>query len=242
MQNKNTYLSVKELPLTERPYEKCEEFGVSSLSDAELLAVIIKSGTHGERSVDLARRLLVSLDKDGRLCGLNSCSLEDLRKINGVGRVKAIQLVCAAELGRRLVADNRRNSLDLFNAESVAAYYTPLLSHLQKETVMLLHADGKGRIFAEETISVGTVNSALISPREVFLSALTHKSVNIFLIHNHPSGDPSPSIQDIQVTERIAASGRLLGIDLLDHLVLGNENYYSFSEMGQLARIKQNIC
>lgn len=242
MQNKNTYLSVKELPLTERPYEKCEEFGVSSLSDAELLAVIIKSGTHGERSVDLARRLLVSLDKDGRLCGLNSCSLEDLRKINGVGRVKAIQLVCAAELGRRLVADNRRNSLDLFNAESVAAYYTPLLSHLQKETVMLLHADGKGRIFAEETISVGTVNSALISPREVFLSALTHKSVNIFLIHNHPSGDPSPSIQDIQVTERIAASGRLLGIDLLDHLVLGNENYYSFSEMGQLARIKQSIC
>lgn len=242
MQNKNTYLSVKELPLTERPYEKCEEFGVSSLSDAELLAVIIKSGTHGERSVDLARRLLVSLDKDGRLCGLNSCSLEDLRKINGVGRVKAIQLVCAAELGRRLVADNRRNSLDLFNAESVAAYYTPLLSHLQKETVMLLHADGKGRIFAEETISVGTVNSALISPREVFLSALTHKSVNIFLIHNHPSGDPSPSIQDIQVTERIAASGRLLGIDLLDHLVLGNENYYSFSEMGQLVRIKQNIC
>lgn len=236
MLQENTYLSVKELPVSERPYEKCEDSGVSSLSDAELLAVIIKSGRRGERSVDLARRILVSLDKKGRLSGLSRCTLADLRKINGVGRVKAIQLVCAAELGRRIVADNKRDSLDLYNAQSVADYYSPLLNHLQKETVMLLHADGKGRIFAEETLSVGTVNSALISPREVFLSALLHKSVNIFLIHNHPSGDPTPSLEDFRVTERIAASGRLLGIELLDHIVLGNGNYTSFSEMGHLAK------
>ena len=241
MQKENNYLRVKELPVSERPYEKCEESGASSLSDAELLAVIIKSGRPGERSVDMARRILLSLDKKGRLSGLDSASVEDLRKIEGVGRVKAIQLVCAAELGRRIVADSKRDCLDLYDAKSVADYYSPLLSHLQKETVMLLHADGKGRIFAEERLSVGTVNSALISPREVFLSALLHKSVNIFLIHNHPSGDPTPSFEDYKVTERIAVSGKLLGIELLDHIVLGKGSYSSFSENGNLAKIKQNI-
>lgn len=234
----NNFISVKELPVMERPYEKCEEFGVASLSDSELLAVIMRSGRPGERSTDLARRVLLSTDRDGRLSGLDRASLDELKSISGVGRVKAIQLKCAAELGRRIVSDRNRDCLNLFDAASVAAYYKPKLMHLDKENVFLLHADGKGSIFAEECLSIGTVNSSLVSPREIFISALMHKSVYVFLIHNHPSGDPTPSEVDFRITDRLYRAGKLLGIELMDHIVLGQDGYISFAELGFFESIK----
>jgi DNA repair protein RadC len=225
-------ITVKELPVTERPYEKCELYGAEALTDTELLAVILRTGRKGERSTDLARRILMFPDDSGNITSLDHLSIDELKQINGVGRVKAIQIKCAAELGRRIAAGQRREVLNAFDPQSVAGYYRYKIGHLEKETVMLLHADSKGRIFYEERLSVGTVDCSLVSPREIFVSALAKKSVNIFLLHNHPSGDPTPSHEDCLVTERVAEAGKLIGIKLLDHIIIGDRSYVSFRELG----------
>ncbi|MBO7401436.1 MAG: DNA repair protein RadC [Lachnospiraceae bacterium] len=232
MKNESGFLTVRELPAAERPYEKCLQYGAGALSDSELLAVIIRTGTKGERSVDLSRRILLSCDPEARVSALSRVSLEELTQLNGVGSVKAIQIKCAAELGRRIEADDRRKPLDVFNAKSIADHYGFRMKHLDKETVMLLHADAKGRIFAEECLSVGTVNCSLVSPREIFVSALSKRSVYIYLLHNHPSGDPAPSQDDVNVTERVANAGKMLGIKLLDHIIVGSDSYVSLNETG----------
>lgn len=227
-------MTVRELPISERPYEKCELMGPEALSDSELLAVILKNGTQGESVIDLSRRIIASCDAGGSIANLDVFSLSELKEIRGVGRVKAIQIKCAAEFGRRIASAKKRSTLDLRNARSLAEYYRFRMSHLDRETVVLLHADAKGRIFYEEHLSVGTVNCSLLSPREIFVSALKRRSVNIFLLHNHPSGDPEPSKEDFLVTERVAKAGELVGIKLLDHVIIGSESYVSFNEMGAL--------
>ena len=227
-------LTVKELPLDERPYEKCEKYGPGALSDSELIAVIIRSGKRGERSTDLARRI-ITMRQEANASVLNSVSIEELKEVPGVGRVKAVQLKCAAELGRRIAMGKGPEKIEACNSGALAEYYGIKMSHLEKENVILLCADGKGRIFDEEVISVGTVNSSLVSPREVFLTALSKKAVNIFLLHNHPSGDPTPSREDILITERVADAGRILGIKLLDHIIIGRCGaYVSLNETGTI--------
>ncbi len=232
MNNRSGFLTVRELPESDRPYEKCQKYGAEALSDSELLAVIIRSGTRGERSVDLSRRILLSCDENARVSALDKVSLEELMRLNGVGPVKAIQIKCAAELGRRIAADSNRAMIEIYNAKSIADHYRCRMKHLEKETVMLLHADSKGRIFAEECLSVGTVNCSLVSPREIFISALSKRSVYIYLLHNHPSGDPEPSREDIAVTQRVADAGKMLGIKLLDHVIVGGASYVSLNESG----------
>ncbi len=228
------HLTVKELPDTERPYEKFERFGAEALSDAELIAVIIRSGTKEERSVDLAYRILHSFGKEGNLSELVRTSPESLCRIKGIGRIKAIQILCAAELGRRMSEASFKERLDTKDSSTIADYYTPRMKNLEKEIVYLLHTDGKCRITGEERISVGTVNASLISPRDIFLSALEKKSVFIFLLHNHPSGDPSPSKEDVYVTKRVYEVGKLLGIGLMDHIIIGDGRYFSFKEEGYM--------
>ena len=234
MNSESKCITVKELPVAERPYEKCELYGAGAISDSELVAVILRTGRRGERSVDMARRILLAGDRDGDASSLDLLSLDDLKNIEGVGRVKAIQVKCAAELGRRIAAGNKRKVLDIFDTRSLAEYYCCKMGHLDKETVMVLHADSKGRIFSEEQLSVGTVDCSLVSPREIFISALAKKSVNIFLLHNHPSGDPTPSKDDHIITDRVAKAGKLIGIRLLDHVIIGGRSYVSFNEMGFL--------
>lgn len=232
--NSNYYLTVKELPESERPYEKCEHYGPGALSDAELLAVIIRTGTQNERASDLAAKILMlCADKPG-LLGLNYLTFKELSSVRGIGKVKAIQLLCVVELTRRMAKAKGKELLKLSAPETVAEYYMEEMRHLPREESLVLFLDAKNRRITDMVIASGTVNSSIMSPREIFLNALKQDAVGIILIHNHPSGDPAPSGEDISVTRRVRDAGNLIGIRLMDHIIIGDNTYVSFKEKGIL--------
>ena len=228
---KNTTLPVppiKSLPESERPYEKCWNHGERTLSEAELLSVILRTGVAGESALDLSRRIVKELGREG-LFGLYHLSMDQLMQIRGIGRVKAAQLKCISELSRRIAGKSLHTDAVCFHdPETIAQYYMEDYRHEECEKVLLLMLDTRGHLLGEEVIASGTVNQSVISPREVFLCALRRRSVNIILLHNHPSGDPTPSGEDLLITERIRASGELLGIELLDHIIIGDQKCVSF--------------
>lgn len=227
--------TMKELSESERPYEKCERFGAESLSDKELLASLLRTGSPGENAVELAGRILYHAGADGIL-GLHHFSIEQLKKIKGIGRVKAIQISCISELAKRLAKASACENLSFTCPSSIAKYYMEDLRHERQEILKLLMLNSKSALIGESNISKGTVNASLITPRELFIEALQKNAVSIILLHNHPSGDPSPSQEDILVTERIRQAGELIGIRLLDHIIIGNNCYISFSEQELLLR------
>lgn len=221
---------MKDLPETEKPYEKCITYGAEYLSDAELIAVLMRTGTKGATSVELANQILAK--NQGGILNLYQMTLEDFMQISGVGKVKAVQLKCMAELSKRLAKTRRRQNFTLTNASSVAAYYMEQFRHETKEKLLVAMFDTKCTLIGDKVISVGTVNASLISPREIFLAALNQKAVQIILLHNHPSGQPFPSKQDKISTQTIKECGDLLGIHLADHIIIGDNMYYSFKEKG----------
>ncbi|TCT14972.1 DNA repair protein RadC [Natranaerovirga pectinivora] len=223
-------LTIKELPLSERPYEKCEKFGSEVLTDAELLAVIIRSGSKEERSIDLAHKIL-NLDsyKKG-LLSLNYLSLKELTKIKGIGRVKAIQIKCVAELAKRMAKLQGVERFNINSPSSVANCYMEEMRHLNQEILKIVMLDTKNNVINDKMITKGTVNASLITPREIFIEAIKNEAVHIIILHNHPSGDPTPSREDILITKRIKQSGELIGIDVLDHIIIGDGKYTSFKE------------
>lgn len=230
------HLTLKELPVSERPYEKCEKYGAASLSDAELLAVIIKTGSKGERVSELANRILnYSKGKSG-LIGLNYLTLEDFMSIHGIGRVKAIQLLCVTELTKRMAKAHLPENAVLNQPKEIARHYMQELRHLDCEHVVLLLLDTKCHKIKDFLISKGTVNAALAEPREIFLKAVRYGAVNIVLLHNHPSGDVSPSNADISITKKVFQAGELLGIQLVDHIIIGDNRFFSFREKGMISR------
>ena len=222
------YTTVKELPDSEKPYEKFLESGVETLSDAELLAVIIRSGTHGRRSVGVAQDFLGRKDKS--LLNLYALSYGDMLKIPGIGPVKAIQLKCVAELSKRIAQTNYQNRLSLSNPRSIAEYYMERLRHEKQEQTMALLFDAKCRLLDDVTLTVGSATAAFVSPREIFLAALSCGAVQLVLVHNHPSGDATPSAEDDIATKRVAECGNILGIPLVDHIIVGDRTYYSYRE------------
>ena len=228
------HLTLKELPVSERPYEKCEKYGVSSLSDAELLAVIIKSGSQGERSVEVASRILNFRKETPGLVGLNYLTMEDLMQIRGIGRVKAIQLLCITELTKRMARERYAEQEDFSSPKMIAEYYMQDMRYLECEQVILLLLDTKCHKIRDFVISKGTVNAAMAEPREVFQNALKYGAVNIIVLHNHPSGDVTPSKADVVLTKRLAEVGKLVGIALVDHIIIGNNTYMSFQENGMM--------
>ena len=201
-----------------RPYEKCAKYGASNLTDIELLAVLLRTGTRGENSLQLAEKLLHPDFAQEGILSIHQWTKEQLLLVRGVGKVKAVQILCLSELSKRL--------------SKVARYYMEDMRHKRQETMKLLLLNTKTRLIGETDISKGTVNSAVISPRELFVEALQKNAVSIVLLHNHPSGDPTPSKDDILVTRRIKDAGILIGIELLDHLVIGNNCYISMREKG----------
>lgn len=222
--------TVKELPDTERPYEKCYERGAEYLSDAELLAVILRTGTNGIRSVELAQNILNRRNKG--LLNLYDLSKEELMDIPGVGKVKAVQLKCIAELSKRMSRLSLKEKVTLKDAKAVAEYYMEQMRHETKEILLVSLFTNKGRLITEEVISVGTINSSVVSPREIFYAAIIHNAAYLIMLHNHPSGDPTPSANDRTVTERMAECGRYMNIRLADHIIIGDNSYYSFRENG----------
>lgn len=225
---------MKELPKEQRPYEKCLVNGPSSLSDSELLAVILRCGTKELNSLSLAGEILAQMKNTPYpgLPGLIHCSIQDLMKIRGVGRVKAVQLKCIGELSRRIALTAARPKIRWNIPETIAQYYMEKLRHEEQEQIYCMMLDTKTHLLGECVVSKGTVNSSLITPREIFLEALRYHAVGIVLVHNHPSGDPSPSAADYALTERIRKTGDLVGISLMDHIVIGDHRYFSFLEEG----------
>ncbi len=226
--------TMKEMPADQRPYEKCSKYGCESLSDAELLAVILRTGTDGSTSVDLACEVL---QKTGGydLSGLYRISIPELCQIRGIGRVKATQIKCIAELSRRIAKSGVSRKHLFTSALEIAEYYMEDFQHCDQEHVFVMSFDTKGHLLGDKIITKGTVNQSLITPREVYLEALQNRAAYIVLLHNHPSGDATPSPEDFRITERMNEAGQIMGIPMMDHIILGDRCYYSFCEHHTLA-------
>lgn len=220
---------MKDIPNAERPYEKCLKQGAEALSDAELLAVLLRTGTKGENVLALAKRLLYE-DGGAGLLGIHQFSFQSLMKLKGIGKVKAVQILCLSELAKRLSKASVEPRLRFSSSQSVAEYYMEDLRHRNQEVMKLLLLNSKAELIDETNISKGTVNASLVTPRELFVEALKKEAVSMILLHNHPSGDPTPSRDDILMTKRISECGLLIGIELLDHIIIGNNCYVSFQE------------
>lgn len=228
-----TKQTMKELPLSERPYEKVEAEGVEHLSDKELLTVLIRTGTKSERADQVAFRILEACGDDG-LQALWNLDMEELKSMPGIGRVKAIQLVCVCELARRMARGKRLYGTKISSPEDVVSFYNVQFKYQPKECLVLLVLDSKNRILSDKILSMGTVNASIADPREIFLTALKKNGVSVILLHNHPSGDPTPSREDLLTTERIQKAGKLVGIPLKDHIIIGQNSYISLNAEGYL--------
>ena len=209
--------------------------GVSQLTDAELLAIILRTGSKGENSLDLAEHILALNCPGEGILGLLHLSLPQLMSVRGIGRVKGIQLMCIGELSRRIWKKKHTEGMMRFqDPEQVAAYYREDLRHMEQEQFFLMMFNTKQMLIGEKMMSKGTVNASLAGTREIFIEALRYQAVSLILVHNHPSGDPEPSKEDIFMTERIKKAGELIGIRLLDHIVIGDSVYVSMKERGLL--------
>ncbi len=229
----NKKITMKELPISEQPYEKAEAEGAEHLSDKELLTILIRTGTKQERADQIALNILEFCGKDG-LQALWSFDMEQLKKLPGIGRVKAIQLVCVCELAKRIARGKRLFGTKITSPEDVVSYYNMQLKYYQKECLILIILDSKNRILSDEVLSVGSLHASIAEPREIFLAALKKNGSSVILLHNHPSGDPTPSRDDILTTERIQKAGGLLGIPLNDHIIIGQNTYISLKGEGYL--------
>ncbi len=232
----NSHITMKEMAVSEQPCEKCFRYGAHCLSDAELLAVILRTGTKNITALQLAQSFLSQKEKN--LLNLVHMNTEEMMKIPGIGQVKAVQLKCIAELAGRITRTSLEKEVRLSDPASVAAYYMESLRHETKEKMLLAMFDAKSNLLGDEIISIGTVTNSLVSPREIFLKALEYHAVHIVLLHNHPSGDPTPSESDIHVTSRMMESGNILGIALADHIIIGDNRYISFRENGLIGQRK----
>ncbi len=221
---------MKENVMIERPYEKCLCYGAEALSNTELLAVLLRTGTQGMNAVELAHQILQTTDGEEDLLNIHHLTLPNLKEFKGIGDVKAIQILCLSELAKRLSKANAKEKVSFNRPSTIADYYMEEMRHQNQELMKLLMLNSKSRLLGETNISKGTVNASLITPRELFLKALECGAVSVILVHNHPSGDPTPSKSDILLTKRVKDAGDLIGIDLLDHIIIGNNCYISFTE------------
>lgn len=224
----NEHRKIKDLPLVERPYEKFQQVGPIGMTDAELLAVIIRVGTKERHVVQLMNEVLTSAG--GGLFELNRLSTEDMMKIQGIGPVKAAQLKCIIELAIRFSKQERKNQVRFLQPKSVAGYYMQEFRVKEREELLLIMLDTKGNLLHDSIISSGTINYSILEPREVFVTAFQYHAVQIILLHNHPSGDPTPSKEDILATQKIKKAGEIVGIELIDHIIIGDNRYISMRE------------
>ena len=227
-------VTMKHLPPQMQPYEKCVSFGPEFLTDAELIACILRSGNKEYTSVALAEHLLkLRKGKEG-LNGLCSLTFEELTAVSGIGKVKALQIQCIFELAKRMSRSEAAKTLKFNEPDTIANYYMEDFRHKEQEHLLLLLLDNKSNLLGEKLMFTGTVNASIVSPREIYLEALRYHAVGIILLHNHPSGDPTPSDADRRVTRKVRDAGIMIDIPLLDHIVIGDKKYVSFREEGYL--------
>lgn len=225
--------SIKEWPENERPREKMQIRGTDSLTDAELLALILRTGDHasGQSAIDLGRNIIQTF---GDLRKVATATLTELCNVRGVGPAKATSILAALGLAGR-VNSNRLESLERFTSPlQIFNHFHFSFRDRRKEYFLTLLLDGKNRIIRQEQISEGSLNQSIVHPREVFTAAVRESAAAVILVHNHPSGDPVPSREDREITRRLKESGEIMGIRVLDHIIIGDGSYYSFVEMGLL--------
>lgn len=230
----HNFTAIKDLPTSERPYEKIEKCGVSCLSDAELVAVLIKNGTRNKNSVELAREILNLHPVHKGLIGLHYLSDKELKHIDGIGRVKAAQLLCAAEISNRMTKQRILEREPFHSPETVAGFFMEEMRTKETETTVVAFLDNRCRLMRYDVLFVGSISSCVANPREILKKALQYDASCFILVHNHPSGDCTPSQADLVLTERVRDAGELIGIQLLDHIILGDCQYVSLRERGHI--------
>lgn len=221
-------IRTKDLPIEEQPFEKFRRAGIMSLTDQELLALIIRKGTKEVNCINLCVNVLRKAG--GNLAGICGLTESELCEMSGIGPVKAVQLIGICELARRIAKTKRSHDEPLDSAEKIADRYMEDMRHLKEERVLLLLLDSKFRLIKEVVIGIGSINQSILRPREIFVQALKNEAVHIILLHNHPSGDPTPSRADLAVTKKVLEVSALVGIPLEDHLVIGDCCYISLRE------------
>ncbi|MCX7994221.1 MAG: DNA repair protein RadC [candidate division WOR-3 bacterium] len=222
-------MKIKDWPENERPRERFYEHGSYVLSDAELLAIIIGKGVKNRSALDLAKEILSKIGSLKKLAEKSVKEIENL-KIPGLGRTKIITILAALEAGRRSLSRRQERLVKFRNPMDVYDYYAPLITGLKHELFKVAAVDGKNALIKDTTISKGILDASLTHPREVFKFAIIENASALFLIHNHPSGILKPSEDDLRITERLKNAGDLLGIRIIDHIIIAEEGYYSFSE------------
>ena len=225
----------KEFFCPDMPYEKFLKFGPESLSEVELLAVILRTGTKNCSAVSLAEKILsLSKGKQKGLNALHHISLSELMEIPGIGEVKAVKIKCIGELSKRMARERAEDELRFDLPSTVASYFMEELRHEEKEMILLLSLDSRLHLIEKYVLSIGTVNASLLSPREVFVRALKCQASSVILLHNPPSGDATPSREDLLVTGKIKETGELVEIPLIDHIIIGDGCYTSLKEKNLL--------
>jgi len=226
--SENRKLTVKELPLDDRPREKLLLRGPQSLSDAELVAILLRTGKKGKSVLEIARELISS---EGNLAMLATKTVDSLQLISGIGKDKAATLAAAFELSRRILSQPKWfSNKKITSPQDVAEIFIPILRDDNKEKFIVVCLNSANKIIKHETISIGNLNSSVVHPREVFKVAIDNSSASIILIHNHPSGNPEPSNEDIRITKKIVETGKIMEIPVFDHLIIAGETYTSFVE------------
>lgn len=223
------YKAIREWRHDERPRERLLAHGAQSLSDAELLAILIAKGVRGFSALDAARLVLETL---GTLSEISARDVSQLATIKGIGKVKAITLVAAFELSRRIESAPFQSKQVIRSPQDVAGYYIPKLRGMMKETFRVLLLNSANQVFRDVLVSEGSLNASIVHPREVFRTAITESANAMILMHNHPSGNTEPSREDIAITKQLVEAGKLVDIKVLDHIIIAGEQYTSLNEKG----------
>lgn len=227
----NDSIMIRDLPLEERPREKLKILGAGALSNAELLAILLRVGGRNESAVQVATRILA---RGGGLRKLPELSLEELQENKGIGPDKAVMIKAALELGSRLATAPREELGSITTPRQAADLFMEELRYKKKEYFKILLLNTKNNIISREEISVGSLSASIVHPREIFNIPMRKSAASVILFHNHPSGDPSPSREDLEVTRRLVDAGNILGISVRDHIIIGDGCFFSFRERGLL--------
>ncbi len=223
------YLTIKEMPSQLRPRERLLAEGAEVLSDGELLAILLGSGTRSVTAIDLASYVLSEF---GSLGAMVNATVEELKAFKGIGVAKASQIKAALELAKRLSNTKREKPYIINSPKDVVLLVKEKIRHLDREHFQTLLLNTKHHVICRDVVSIGTLNSSTVHPRELFKNAIKKNAAALILMHNHPSGDPTPSKEDINVTKRLEEAGKIIGINILDHIIIGDNSYTSFKEKG----------
>lgn len=224
-------IMLRDVPAEERPRERLIQKGAHSLSNQELLAIILRTGTMNESVLQVAQRMLQHFEG---LRLLKHATIEELTSIKGIGTAKAIQVIASLELGQRVMQLHPDEKYKILSPEDGANYVMEELRFLTQEHFVAAYLNTKNEVIHKQTVFIGSLNASLVHPREVFKEGIRRSAASVICFHNHPSGDPSPSREDIEVTKRLVESGKLLGIELIDHIVIGDKQFVSLREKGYI--------